>query len=66
MKGDKLLEAYQDVKSKGVGGEEACGVLKRQLGMGIENTPIQSWIERRNREEKVVAKSKSTQKVYRV
>lgn len=41
-------------------------MLKRQLGMGIENTPIQGWIERRNREEKVVAKSKSTQKVYRV
>jgi len=41
-------------------------MLKRQLGLGLENTPFYSFIERRNREEKVMVKAKSKKNVYRI
>jgi hypothetical protein len=43
LKGERLLEVYQEGKQRG---EEPLGHLKRFLGVGIESTPFFGWAER--------------------
>jgi hypothetical protein len=58
MKGEKLLEIYQEGKVRTGGGDEALSYLKRYLGVGLENTPFYGWAERKKIAEKNVHKSK--------
>lgn len=55
LKGERLLEVYQEGKQRG---EEPLGHLKRFLGVGIESTPFFGWAEKKKQAERSLRKSK--------